>query len=50
MAEEGFFNIKDMTQGLRRELSNGISTRIFFWRERHVVRGRGSGERQSNHP
>ena len=30
MAEEGFFNIKDMTQGLRRELSNGISTRIFF--------------------
>ena len=30
MAEDGFYNIKDMTQGLRRELSSGISTRIFF--------------------
>ena len=30
MAEEGFFNIKDMAQGLRRELSGGITTRIFF--------------------
>ena len=30
MADDGFYNIKDMTQGLRRELSNGISTRIFF--------------------
>jgi quercetin dioxygenase-like cupin family protein len=30
MAEDGFFNIKDMAQGLRRELSSGITTRIFF--------------------
>jgi len=30
MAEDGFYNLKDMTQGLRRELSGGITTRIFF--------------------
>lgn len=29
MAEGGFFNLDDMSQGIQRELSRGITTRIF---------------------
>lgn len=33
MAEDGFFNLHDMSQGIARELAEGITTRIFPGRQ-----------------
>ena len=33
MAEDGFFNLHDMSQGIPRELAEGITTRIFPGRQ-----------------